>query len=170
LSALAATPVERELRGRFFLPLDRVFTLRGFGLVATGTLRGGPLSVGDAVEILPARRPTTVRGLQIHHRPVEQAAPGQRVAVNLRHIDRDEVDRGDVLAAPGRSRRRGASTSELRLVDNVPRRSRTGAVLRFLTGTSEASARCACSIGAARRRRCVLAQPHARSRSRHAAR
>ena len=141
LSALAARPVERELRGRIFLPLDRVFTLRGFGLVATGTLRGGPLRVGDAVEIMPARRPTTVRALQIHHQPVEQAAPGQRVAVNLRHIDRTEVDRGDVLAAPGSISPTRRIDVELRLVDNVPRPVKNGAVLRFLTGTSEASAK-----------------------------
>ena len=100
VATLAATPVARELRTGFFLPLDRAFTLKGFGLVVTGTLRGAALRVGADVELLPARRRATVRGLQNHGRPIEVAEPGQRVAVNLRQLGKDDVEHGGVLASP----------------------------------------------------------------------
>jgi selenocysteine-specific elongation factor len=141
LARLAARPVEREASGAFFLPLDRVFTIRGFGLVATGTLRGGPLGTGDAVEVMPARKASSVRALQNHGRPIDRAVPGMRVAVNLRQLSRDEVERGAVLAAPGSVVPTRRLDAELRLLEDAQRGVANGAVLRFLTGTTEASAR-----------------------------
>ena len=138
---LAATPVQREVHGRFFLPLDRTFTMRGFGQVVTGTLRGGDLSVGDAVEIMPGGRRATVRALQNHNQPVEFAKPGQRVAVNLRHIDRDEVKRGDALAFPGSITPTTRLDTELRLLDDAAGAVRNGTTVRLLTGTTEAMAK-----------------------------
>ncbi len=84
-----------------YLPVDRVFSRSGFGTVVTGTLRRGPLAVGDTVEIVPGGRTAVVRSLQIHGRPVEQAAPGRRTAVALRGIGVDEIARGQALSLPG---------------------------------------------------------------------
>lgn len=141
LADMAEAAVERDTRGRFFLPLDRAFTIRGFGLVVTGTLRGGALCVGDAVEIQPAGKSSTVRGLQNHNRPVERAAPGQRVAVNLRHLNRADVERGDVLTVPGSVVPTRRVDAEIRLLENAAQPVKNGVLVRFLTGTTEAMAR-----------------------------
>lgn len=141
IETLTQMPIERDWRGRFFLPLDRAFTIRGFGQVVTGTLRGGNLSVGDTVEIVPGRKRSTVRALQNHNRPIEAAKPGQRVAVNLRHVDRDEVRRGDVLVPPGSLAPTTRLDAELHLLGDAPGPVRNGTVVRLLTGTTEAMAR-----------------------------
>lgn len=80
------------------LHIDRVFTIRGAGTVVTGTLWAGTIARGDELRILPSRRSTRVRGVQVHDTPVERAAAGQRVAVNLVGVSTEEVARGDVLA------------------------------------------------------------------------
>ena len=97
---LAAAPEpEREGRPRQFL--DRVFSITGAGTVVTGTLTGGPVSVGDEVELVPAGIRARVRGLQTHHRNVDIARPVSRVAANLAGVERDRLARGDVLTLPG---------------------------------------------------------------------
>ena len=83
------------------LPIDRVFTLSGFGTVVTGTLRGGALRVGDEAALLPGGTTGRIRGLQSHKQAVQTAQPGARVAVNLSGVDRDQIERGQVLALPG---------------------------------------------------------------------
>ena len=83
------------------LHVDRVFTVKGAGTVVTGTLWSGTVGRGDEIVILPPGRRARVRGVQVHDEPAERAPAGQRVAVNLVGVDRDEVERGDVLAAPG---------------------------------------------------------------------
>ncbi len=90
----------RPDNGRPRLPVDRVFTLTGFGTVVTGTLTNGRLQLGDTIEIQPSGRKGRVRGLQTHNHKIKVAHPGSRVAVNLTGIDRDEVKRGDVIALP----------------------------------------------------------------------
>lgn len=87
--------------GRPRLPVDRVFTLTGFGTVVTGTLLDGRFQTGDAIEIQPEGRNGRIRGLQTHKTKREMVQPGSRVAVNLTGIDKDEVKRGDVIAKPG---------------------------------------------------------------------
>jgi len=87
-------------RGRPHLPVDRVFTLSGFGTIVTGTLLDGALTVGQEVEIAPDGRMARIRGLQTHKTKLERATPGGRVAVNLAGVATDEVARGDVLALP----------------------------------------------------------------------
>ncbi|MCB8985444.1 MAG: selenocysteine-specific translation elongation factor [Ardenticatenaceae bacterium] len=83
------------------LPIDRVFSLSGFGTVVTGTLNDGRFRLGDAVEIQPSGLKGRIRGLQTHKTKLETARPGSRVAINLTGVDRDQVQRGDVVAAPG---------------------------------------------------------------------
>jgi len=98
---LARQAGARPADGLLRLPVDRVFTLRGFGTVVTGTLVSGRLDAGEEVEILPSGRRTRVRGLQVHGEPVDSVAAGSRAAVNLANLEVDDVSRGDVLARPG---------------------------------------------------------------------
>ena len=101
LDAELASATPRPDVGRPRLPVDRSFAMSGFGTVVTGTLVGGVLSQGTELAVLPAGRRVRVRGLQQHNRPVEQARPGSRTAVNLSGLDHSQVRRGDVLALPG---------------------------------------------------------------------
>ena len=87
--------------GRPRLPVDRVFTMSGFGTVVTGTLIDGHLSVGQEVEVAPQSLKTHIRGLQTHKQKVETIAPGSRVAANLSGVATDELGRGDVVTIPG---------------------------------------------------------------------
>ena len=83
------------------IPIDRVFTIGGFGTVITGTLTEGKISVGQEVELYPSEKIAKVRNLQVHGNMVEEAHAGQRTAVNLVNIKKEEIRRGDVLAARG---------------------------------------------------------------------
>ena len=98
---LDATPTRSRASGSPRLPIDRAFTIGGFGAVVTGTLIDGPLRVGDEVEILPQRLRGRVRGVQTHQQKSEVALPGSRVAVNLSGISHHEIARGNLLAYPG---------------------------------------------------------------------
>jgi selenocysteine-specific elongation factor len=108
LDALVAELVSlsRRLPGRrpqtyARLPIDRSFTMQGFGTVVTGTLAGGKLHQGDAIEIHPLRKEFRIRGLQVHRNRVQDAIAGQRTAVNLAGIEAPQIKRGFVLATPG---------------------------------------------------------------------
>jgi selenocysteine-specific elongation factor len=101
LDAELAKTAQRADVGRPRLPVDRSFAMSGFGTVVTGTLVGGALQQGAELAVLPAGRRVRIRGLQQHNRPVEEARPGSRTAVNLSGLDYSEVRRGDVLALPG---------------------------------------------------------------------
>jgi selenocysteine-specific elongation factor len=87
--------------GRPRLPVDRVFTLPGFGTIVTGTLMDGALSVGDSVEILPPQLEGRIRGLQTHKQAENQALPGGRTAVNISGVSVDQITRGNVVVHPG---------------------------------------------------------------------
>lgn len=102
MSLLAKHLSPQKPAGNFFLPVDRVFTMKGFGTVVTGTLRLGKLQEGESVEILPRGLKTSARGIQVHKGSVAEALPGQRTAVNLTGVQRESIARGDVLAKPGR--------------------------------------------------------------------
>jgi selenocysteine-specific elongation factor len=101
LDRLAAVP-PREDKGQPRLPVDRVFSLSGFGTVVTGTLQDGRFQIGDAVQLQPSGLNGRIRGLQTHRTKRDVALPGSRVAVNLTGIGKDEVKRGDVVTLPGR--------------------------------------------------------------------
>ena len=98
--SLAQRPPRPDLH-RPRLPIDRIFTIAGFGTVVTGTLSDGSLQLGDEVEILPKGIRGRVRGLQTHKRKEEVAVPGGRTAVNISGVDTDQIQRGDVVAHPG---------------------------------------------------------------------
>src|SRR5438477_499387 len=81
--------------------IDRAFTLTGFGTVVTGTLVDGALATGEEIEILPSGRRARIRGIQTHKRALDSASPGSRVALNLVGVEKDELERGMVVARPG---------------------------------------------------------------------
>jgi selenocysteine-specific elongation factor len=124
-----------------FLPVDRVFVMRGFGPVVTGTLRGAELTADAKVELLPKKLAVTIRGMQVHNRAVDRAMAGQRVAVNLRHIKREEINRGDVLTLRDRIEESRRIDVELRLLDRHKDFLSDSATVRFLAGTSEVMAK-----------------------------
>jgi len=103
-SALAdavAQTIARRRSSFFRLPIDRIFSIPGRGTVVTGSMLGGQIQIGDRVELLPERRALRVRGLQTHNRDIERLVHGQRTAVNLAGLKKEEVRRGMELAAPG---------------------------------------------------------------------
>ncbi len=99
-SLLQDVPTKRSI-GRPRLPIDRSFTVQGFGTVVTGTLTDGSLRVGTEMELVLSGEKTRIRGLQTHKRNQTQAFPGNRVAANLSGISPDKISRGEVMAAPG---------------------------------------------------------------------
>jgi selenocysteine-specific elongation factor len=104
LAGVAAGAAPKDPTSLFRLPIDRVFTLKGFGTVVTGTLIAGRVRKEEEVEIFPLGRQARVRGLQVHGTAADQAIAGQRTAVNLAGFSPEELARGMVLAAPGRLR------------------------------------------------------------------
>ena len=102
LARVAATVGEKNAAGYFRLPVDRVFTVKGFGTVATGTLISGSVAREQEVEVYPAGRRLRVRGVQVHGSAAGRAVAGQRTAVNLADIEPADLARGDVLSEPAR--------------------------------------------------------------------
>lgn len=139
-SALQDIPAKRDL-ARPRLPIDRAFTIAGFGTVVTGTLIDGHLSVGQDAELAIAGRRTRVRGLQTHKNAVERAEPGTRVAANLIGVARDGIFRGETLTAPGWLRPTSACDIRLRVLADAPSALRHNASVTVHTGSSETLAR-----------------------------
>src|SRR6185369_11006757 len=100
-AAVDALP-PRATTGVFRLPIDRVFTVKGFGTIVTGTVLGGAVALGDELAVLPGDRPARVRGIEVHGAAAPRALAGHRAAVNLGGVAVDELARGDLLAHPGR--------------------------------------------------------------------
>jgi selenocysteine-specific elongation factor len=128
-------------RGRPRLPVDRVFTMRGSGTVVTGTLSGGSLRSDGEAELLPAGRRVRVRGLQGHGRPLAEATPTRRVAVNLAGVPTDAVARGDVLALPGQWAATVVADVRLRCLAGAPGPLRARGAYLVYAGAAESSAR-----------------------------
>ncbi len=123
------------------LPIDRVFTVKGFGTVVTGTLTAGALGVDDRVEVYPRKTEAKIRGLQTHSHPVTSARAGQRTAVNLQGLERAAIARGDVVGLPGTLVPSLLVDGTLELLKDAPRSLRSRARVRFHVGTSEIMAR-----------------------------
>ncbi|UCG79163.1 MAG: selenocysteine-specific translation elongation factor [Nitrospirota bacterium] len=120
LHDLAGKVDPKRSKGMFRLPIDRVFTLKGFGTVVTGTALSGRLSADEKVEVQPAGISSKVRGLQTHGKSVEKAEAGQRVAINLQGVEKEDIKRGDVLVPPGRMVPTTAIDAEVELLDGSP--------------------------------------------------
>jgi selenocysteine-specific elongation factor len=140
-AALAAPARSSDAVAR--LPVDRSFTMRGFGAVATGTLVAGEIAEGDELELLPAGERVRVRGLQVHGAQVKTAGAGQRTAVNLGGVDAAGVERGMVLAPVGRLITTQILDAWVDVLADAPRPLRTRQRVRVHHGTAEVLARVA---------------------------
>jgi selenocysteine-specific elongation factor len=146
-SRLADLPPKRDL-GRPRLPIDRAFTVAGFGTVVTGTLIDGSFTVGQEVEVLPAivgghltSLRTRLRGLQTHRTRVERALPGTRTAANLAGVDAGDLFRGQVVTTPGWLRPSEAVDVRLRALASLQHRLRHNLTVSFHSGAAEVPAR-----------------------------
>ena len=123
------------------LPIDRVFTIKGFGTVVTGTLMAGRLRVDDRVEVFPAGLQAKIRGLQAHGQSVSNSIAGQRTAVNLQGVDRAAVERGNVLGLAGTLAPSTLVDGTFELLPDAPRPVKSRDRVRVHAGTSEVMAR-----------------------------
>ncbi len=137
LDQLLAQAPPRANRGRPRLPIDRVFSMSGFGTVVTGTLLDGQLQVGQEVEILPQGLKTRIRGLQSHKKNVDLANPGSRTAVNLTGLSTADLARGQVLTTPGWLEPSQLIDVQLRLLPDSPRPLRHNQEVEVFTGATE---------------------------------
>ena len=140
LARLAAEVEEKRHDGPFRLPVDRVFTVTGFGTVVTGTLLSGEINVGDEVELLPAGLSCRVRGIQAHGAKADKGLAGQRLAVNLQGVEHTEVVRGDVVVPKGLYRPTRAVDVRLNYLSSAPRELKHRATLRLHSATYEVPA------------------------------
>ena len=138
--ALDRAPARRDI-ARPRLPVDRVFTIAGFGVVATGALQDGALAVGQEVEILPSGRRARIRGLQTHRKKVERGAPGARLAVNLVGIEKRDLARGDTLGLLGRLKVTTALDARVTWLASAPRPLAHNSQLDLFLGAAETPAR-----------------------------
>ena len=137
LEGVLASSKPRRDRGRPRLPVDRVFTIAGFGTVVTGTLVDGSLSVGQEVEIQPQGLKARIRGLQTHKQKIERAVPGSRVAVNLSGVRKEDLQRGGVVTAPGWLHSTVLVDVQLDYLSDNPRPLRHNQQAKFFSGAAE---------------------------------
>jgi selenocysteine-specific elongation factor len=141
LDGYLATGAPRRDLGKPRLPVDRVFTIAGFGTVVTGTLSDGSLRVGQEVEIQPSGTKARIRGLQTHKQRIDEAVPGSRVAVNLTGLRTDEVRRGEVVTTPGWLRPTTLVDCHLRYLSDAPAPLKHNTLVSFFSGAAESQAR-----------------------------
>ncbi len=139
--AMLDTTSSRKNIARPRLPVDRVFSLTGFGTIVTGTLLDGNFKIGQDVEILPQGIKTRVRGLQSHQQKIETAQPGNRVALNLANVSRSDIERGNVVALPGQLRTTLLVDARIHLLADAERALTHNTQVDFYTGSQEIPAR-----------------------------
>lgn len=137
---LADTSARRDV-GRPRLPVDRAFTIAGFGTVVTGTLIDGHFQIGDEVEIQPKGLKARIRGLQTHKQKIDTAVPGSRVATNLAGVGVDDLERGDVVTKPGWLRSTVLMDVQLRMLAGAPRPLQHNVEVEVFTGAAQMIAR-----------------------------
>ena len=137
LEDLSSLIPERSISGLFRLPVDRVFSMKGFGTVITGTLISGHVSVGDAVQIYPSMVSSNVRGIQVHNKTVNTAEAGMRTAINFKGLEKTSINRGEMLGKPGEMKSSYMIDVSLQFltINKKPMKNRTR--VRFHAGTSE---------------------------------
>lgn len=136
----SANQIAAKNAARYFrLPIDRAFAIKGFGAVVTGTLMSGSVAIGDEVELFPGGKRLRVRGLQSAGKSLERAGAGQRTAVNLAGVEHSSLQRGMVLAAPGKFRTTRRIDTRVELLRSAPKLKQRTRVL-FHTGTSDTTA------------------------------
>lgn len=119
------------------LPVDRVFTMTGFGTVVTGTLWSGSIARDDRLQVLPGGAGVRVRGVEVHDEKVDRAYAGQRTAVALHGVEKGDLERGYCIVTPGEFKTATSMDTELYLLPSLRRKMRTGSRIRFHLGSSE---------------------------------
>lgn len=140
VTQVAAGVTPRQRLGLFRMPIDRVFTVKGVGTVVTGTTLAGEVRVDDELEVVPAGRRGRVRGIEVHGEAVAACGAGHRAALNLVGLDKDEIQRGQVLAAPGSLPTTYMLDAEIELL-GAARPLRRGSEVMLHTGTLELTAK-----------------------------
>jgi selenocysteine-specific elongation factor len=137
LEKLSSEVEERSSAGIFRLPVDRVFTMHGFGTVITGTAISGNLAVGDQVTIYPQEIQAKVRGIQVHNQDTEEIRAGLRTAINLQGIEKATVNRGDVVASAQGLHPTLLLDLKVRLLPTLAKPVKYRSQVRFHSGTNE---------------------------------
>ena len=137
LQAICTAVPERKQTGLFRLPVDRVFTMKGFGTVITGSLVSGKIAVGETIAIYPSLIKSKVRGIQVHNQSVNEALAGQRTAINFQGLDMAAVNRGDVLARPDTLSPSYMADLSFQYLSSAAKPLKSRTRIRFHTGTSE---------------------------------
>jgi selenocysteine-specific elongation factor len=128
---------EREAGNFFRLCVDRVFTMKGFGTVVTGTAMSGSIKTGDEVTVYPQGLESRIRGIQVHNKEVNEVSAGLRTAINLQGLEKEELQRGNVVATKDFLRSTRMIDVVFHLLPSAPRKLKNRSVVRFHTGTSE---------------------------------
>ena len=137
-----ANEIEERSRGGIFrLPVDRVFTIRGFGTIITGTCISGSVRTGEEVEIYPSGKRVRVRTVQAYHEEVREAGAGQRVALNLQGVEKQEIERGAIIGRPDTLLLTSRIDATLRYLKLPFKPIRNSSILRFHVATTQAEAR-----------------------------
>lgn len=137
LSELSPKIPGRSSSGLFRLPVDRVFTMKGFGTVITGTLISGRVQVGDTIMIYPSGITSKVRGIQVHNESVSEAVAGMRTAINFQGLEKASVNRGEVVSTPGALISTFMLDVSLRFLSSNKKPVKNRTCIRFHAGTSE---------------------------------
>ena len=141
ISNILHTTNKRLDFGRPRLPVDRVFSIAGFGTVVTGTLIDGEFKIGDEVSILPENKKARIRGLQTHKKKSAIAVPGSRTAINLSGIDVSEIKRGDVVCSGNKYVTTNRFDTHVRLLPDISTSLKHNQSVKIFIGASEISAR-----------------------------
>lgn len=128
---------EREAGNFFRLPIDRVFTMKGFGTVVTGTTISGSIKTGDEATIYPQGLESRIRGIQVHNMEVSEVSAGLRTAINLQGLEKEQLARGNVVATKDALRASRMVDVVFNLLQSAPRKLKNRSIVRFHTGTSE---------------------------------
>jgi selenocysteine-specific elongation factor len=132
---------ERSREGIFRLPVDRVFTLKGFGTIITGTCISGHINVGDEVEIYPLNKYAKVRNIQAYHEDTNEAVAGERIALNLQGIEKGDIERGDIIGRPDTLLLSSRVDTTFKYLKLPFKPIKTDTVLRFHIATAQEEAR-----------------------------
>ncbi len=133
------TETKRD-RGVFYMPIDRCFTMKGFGTVIAGTVLSGKVSIGDTVELLPQNKQLKIRGIEVHNKKVQEVGTGYRAAINIVGVEKEEIERGNVIAQPGYFKPSLFMNGSLYLLNSAPPL-KSFTRIRLHIGTSEIIAR-----------------------------
>lgn len=137
LDELSAVTPSRPENSLFRLPIDRVFSIKGFGTVITGTLTSGRVKTGDTVMIYPSGITSKVRGIQAHNQSVSIAEAGMRTAINFQGLEKASVQRGEVVSSPGALRPSYMLDVSIHFLESNKKPVKNRTLIRFHTGTSE---------------------------------